>query len=380
MSENHQEPVDEVQPDADVQNQEAQLDGEENSSEEEEKSQVLDKCQLWANWHIFIVPARMRERESENQPQSDDDDDDCDRFVPKTKTGRQIGVMQFVLYEKGRVSINSMLSIDMILRRIRVFNPQMAGVDRYDDWGVLQWHQGIRRFVEDFFSLSPKKRRKILDKFDEAFRFSPEINRSIWRLENLIDIPKSNNKQPYANPDKPARCWPKRLTGRDLELFKLLSGIESTSPRKQALSVLNYILQDDSESDSTPKPEAEDALHGADSKEPSKSIRLESGDYKRIERLLKRFPMLKNRYPYLLMALENKVAAPMYNACDGNDDHIYSHALPNTFHLPMALSVPQKQSAFGEEIFNNLVKWAKVTVVIFLFLLIAGILFAIISP
>ena len=53
MSENNQEPVDEVQPDADVQNQEAQLDCEENSSQEEEKSQVLDKCQLWANWHIF---------------------------------------------------------------------------------------------------------------------------------------------------------------------------------------------------------------------------------------------------------------------------------------------------------------------------------------
>ena len=316
----------------------------------------------------------MRERESsEGQSQTDDDDDDCDRFVPKTKTGRQIGVMQFVLYEKGRVSINSMLSIDMILRRIRVFNPQMAGVDRYDDWGVLQWHQGIRRFVEDFFSLSPKKRRKILNKFDEAFRFSPEINRSVWRLENLIDIPKSNNKQPYANPDKPARCWPKRLAGRDLELFKLLSGIESTSPRKQALSVLNYILQEDDKSTSDPKQEP--TL--SDAKEP---IRLEPGDYKRIERLLKRFPMLKNRYPYLLMALENKVAAPMYNAFDGNDDHIYSHALPNTFHLPMIMSVPQKQNTFWEEIFNNLVKWAKVTVVIFLFLLIAGILFAIISP
>ena len=300
----------------------------------------------------------------------DDGDDDCDRFVPKTETGRKIGVMQFVLFEKGRVAIHSMLSIDMILRRIRSFNPKMAGIDRYDDWGVLQWHQGIRRLAEDFFSLSPKKRRKVLEKFDEAFRYSPEINRSIWRLENLIDIPKSNNKQPYPNSDKPARCWPKGLEGRDLELFKLLSGIESTSPRKQALSVLNYILQEDSESTSSQKQET------ADAKEP---IRLESGDYKRIERLLKRFPMLKNRYPYLLMALENKVAAPMYNACDGNDDHIYSHALPNTFHLPLAMSVPQRKITFWEEVFNNLVKWAKITVVLFLLLLFAGILFAVFS-
>ncbi len=377
MSENAPHPIDEPQPDADVQKQEAQVDSEENSSDEEEKGHVLDKCRLWANWHIFIIPARMKERESEEQSQTDDDsDDDSDRFVPKTKTGRQIGVMQFVLFEKGKVSINSMLCIDMILNRINVFSPQMAGVDRYDDWGVLQWRQGLRRFVEDFFSLTPKKRRSVLDKFDEAFRYSPEINNSIRRLQNLVDIPRNNKQQIISDQEKPARCWPKGLTGRDLDLFKLLSGMDTMSPRSQALSVLNYILQDGCESKSVTKEEAGDA----DSKKQSTSIRLEPGDYDRIKRLLKRFPTLKNRYPYLLMMLENKTPFSQFSAVNGNDDHIYSHALPNTFHLPFVMSAPQKQESLWEKTFNGIVKWTKITVVLFLLLLFIGILFAVISP
>ena len=381
MSENDPHPIDEPQPDADVQKQEAQVDSEENSSDEEEKGHVLDKCRLWANWHIFIIPARMKERESEEQSQTDNDsDDDSDRFVPKTKTGRQIGVMQFILFEKGKVSINSMLCIDMILHRINVFSPQMAGVDRYDDWGVLQWRQGLRRFVEDFFSLTPKKRRSVLDKFDEAFRYSPEINKSIRRLQNLADIPRNSHKQKNSDQEKPVRCWPKGLTGRDLELFKLLSGMETMSPRSQALSVLNYILPDDSESETTPKQETEDSLLDADSKTPSKSIRLESGDCDRIKQLLKRFPTLKNRYPYLLMMLENETPFSQFSASEGNDEHIYSHTLPNTFHLPSIMSVPQKPKSFWEKASEGIGNCFKTIAILFLFLLFTGILLAIITP
>lgn len=373
MSENNKDSFDKLLPDADVQNQEEQAESEDNSSEKEEKSNVLDKCQLWANWHIFIIPARMRERESENHSQKEDDnsEDDNDRFVPKTKDGRQIGIMQFILNEKGRVSINSMLSIDMILRRIHVFSPQMAGVDRYDDWGVLQWHQGLRRVVEDFFTLTPQKRKALLNKFDEAYRFSPEIFRSIWRLENLIDIPRNKNKQSNSDQEKPDRCWPKGLAGRDLELFKLLSGIDSMSPRNQALSVLNYILQDDSESTSSQKREASNS---------SKPIRLASGDKERISHLIKRFPMLKNRYPYLLMMFENEVDPAMFNACGGNVEHIYSNTLPNTFHLPLIMYVPQKQKGFRELMFAGIAKSIKLLVVLFLFLLLSGILLAIVFP
>ncbi len=372
MPENNQESFDEVQPIVDFQQLELELQCDDDSSEDEEKDIVSEKCRLWTNWYVFIVPARIREiqskirNENDSQDSSDsqetqDSQDPYERFVPKTKTGRQIGVMNYVLHEEGNINIEEMLYIDVVLSRIRSFGPQMAGVDRYDDMGIRHFRCDFRHFVEDFFSLSFKKRQKALEDFKEIGAFCSEINQAAKRLENLANIPMAKKTpEKSSGQEKTVRTWPDGLAGRDLELFKLLSGIETMSPRSQALSVLNYILPEESSeaSDSQPTP-----------------IRLEPGDKNRVAHLLKRFPCLRNRYPYLLKMIEDEIPAEKFNANTDDSEYKYNNFVPFSLSFPSVLEDIQKESANQSWFSNRVVKWGAIIAVLCSLIKLAGILF-----
>lgn len=346
MPENNPKSFEDIKPEEVLWELESQFQFEESSSEDEnsedeKKEEVLEKCQLWANWFFFIVPARVRE--SLNKPETDEssDPENYDRFVPKTKVGRQIGVMKYILNEDGAICLEEMLLIDVVLRRISSFSPNMSGIDHYDEMVVLQMRHGLRHFVEDFFSIDPRRRQKILEDSQEAGESSPEIMHAIMRLKNLANIRKAKKRSENTlNPDKPGRFWQDGLTGRDLELFKLLSGIETMSPRSQALSVLNYIL-----------PEEDSSISY-----PTEPIRFESGDKERIKRLLKRYPSLKNRYPYLLKMIECDIPAEKFNAQSKNQEYFYSNFLPFSFIFPSVLADSPKESTIQKWFSNRLVQ------------------------
>ena len=362
MTDNAHDSSDEFPPFVDIVQLESQLQSEDAPSKDEQDDLSPGHCQLWVNWHFFVLPGLMREMQISGKKKEELDFQDVDRFVPKTRLGRQLGVMQYVLREEGKLLIEELLCIDVVLGRIRSFSPSMPGVDRYDEMGVLQLHHGLRQFVQDFFSLTPKQRRKILTDFENAGHFSYEISHLIKRLENLSDIPKAKKRPSNSLPQsKDARVWPDGLAGRDLELFKLLSGIESTSPRNQALSVLNFILPN--------APSSDAASEGAPA-----PIRFEPGDKERIARLLKRFPSLKNRYPYLLKMIENGIPAEKFNAESDNQEHYYNGALPTYFFFPSVLADPPKKPEVQNWFSNRFVKWGIIIAVICSLIKIAGIL------
>lgn len=378
MPENNQDSRDDIQPIIDFHQLELQMQLDDKSSESEEDV-VSDKCQLWTNWHFFIVPARIREMQSRIQKEDDsqdaeDSNDSYDRYIPKTKTGRQIGVMNYILHEEGNVNIEEMLYIDVVLRRINSFSPQMAGVDRYDDMGARQFRHDFSRFANDFFSLSVKKRKEVLAGFEEVGVFSPEILQSAKRLENLADIRmrKKTPENSSAQEGKSAQSWPARLSGRDLELFKLLSGMETMSPRGQALSVLNYILPEES---SFPKKDASESSKDAAPEEQSDPIRLEPGDKKRIALLLKRFPCLVNRYPYLLRMVERDIPAEKFNASSDEREYKYNDFVPFSLSFPSVLEDSPNETTEQSGSANRFVKWGVIVAVICSLIKLAGILF-----
>ena len=361
MCENNHESSEEFPQFIDIRQLESQLQSEKFSSEDKaDEDSASNQCQSWVNWYFFIIQGCLHELQNKAKKE-DFDSSEFDRFVPQTKLGRQIGVMHYVLHEGGKIYIEEMLFIDVVLRRIRSFSPNMIGIDRYDEMGVLQLHHGLRHFVEDFFSLSPKKRLSVLADFENAGHFAPEIIQLINRLKNLASIPKAKPDVSLSQ-DNATRIWPNKLTGRDLELFKLLSGIESTSPRNQALSVLNFIL---------PEEPASTSSH----EDLSEPIRFEPGDKERIERLLKRFPALKNRYPYLLKIIENDIPAEKYNANSDNFGHLYNSVLPSTLLFPTVLLDAPKESANQNGFSNRFVKWGMIIAVLCSLLKLAGILF-----
>ena len=380
MTDNNPESFDDVQPIADFQQLESQLHCEDEVSKDEEDEIPLEKYQLWTNWNFFIVPGRIIEMQSKKpnedgskDSQDSDDSPVYDRYIPRTKTGRQIGVMNYVLHEQGNITIEETLYIDVILHRVKSFSPQMAGVDRYDDMGIRRLRNDFRRLVEEFFALPPKKRKGALAGFEEIGAFSPEIAQSVNRLNNYVDVPKTKNIEvnPSA-PDKIVRCWPDGLTGRDLELFKLLSGIETMSPRSQALSVLNFILPEEPE---TQNQETSDLSDGAAPKELPAPIRLEPGDKERVARLLKRFPGLMNRYPYLLKMIEDEIPAEKFNASSDDREFIYSDFLPFSLTFPTVLENSSKESTNQNSFSNSFVKWGVIIAVICSLIKMAAILF-----
>lgn len=350
-------------PFVDVVQLESQLQSEGSLSKDEEEDLSSEHCQSWVYWHLFVLPGIMREIESGGKKKEDVDFHDFDRFIPKTKLGRQLGVLQYVLREEGRLLIEELLCIDVALNRIRSFSPHMVGIDHYDEMGVLQLYHGLRRFIDEFFLLSPKQRRKVLADFESAGHFSYEIMKLINRLENLTDIPRAKRKSAKTlSQGKPDRIWPDGLADRDLELFKLLSGIESISPRNQALSVLNYILPDEPASDA-PREDA------------SAPIQFEPGDKERIERLLKRFPSLKNRYPYLLKMVEKGIPAEKYNADSNHQGFFSSSSLPLNFYIPSILVDPPAEPDVQKGVSNGLMKWWVIIAVIGALIKMATILF-----
>ena len=379
MTDNNPESFDDVRPIADFQQLESQLHCEDEVSKDEEDEIPSEKYQLWTNWNFFIVPGRIIEMQSKKpnedgskDSQHSDDPPDYDRYVPRTKTGRQIGVMNYVLHEEGNISIEETLYIDVVLHRVKSFSPQMAGVDRYDDMGIRRLRNDFRRLVEEFFALPPKKRKDALAGFEEIGAFSPEIAQSVNRLNNYVDIPKTKNVavNPSA-PDKIVRCWPDGLTGRDLELFKLLSGIETMSPRSQSLSVLNFILPEEPE---TQNQDASDLSDGS-AKELPAPIRLEPGDKERVTSLLKRFPGLMNRYPYLLKMIEDEIPAEKFNASSDDREYIYSDFLPFSLTFPTVLENSSKESTNQNSFSNSFVKWGVIIAVICSLIKMAAILF-----
>lgn len=366
MTDNAPESFDDVQPIVDFQQLESQLNCEDNDSKDEEKEIPSEKCRLWTDWHFFILPGRIREMQSKKAKEDDsedsqnsDDSPDYDRYIPKTKTGRQIGVMNYILHEEGNVNIEETLYIDVVLRRIKSFSPQMAGVDRYDDMGIRRLRNDFRRLVEEFFALPPKKRKDALAGFEEIGVFSPEIAQSVNRLKKYVDFPKTKNisMDPSA-PGKMVLCWPDGLTGRDLELFKLLSGIETMSPRGQAMSVLNFILP-------------EEPL----SPQQTPQIQMEPGDKERVARLLKRFPDLMNRYPYLLKMIEDEIPAEKFNASSDDREYIYSDFLPFSLTFPTVLESAPKELSKPGWFSTGFVKWGVIIAVICSLIKMAAILF-----
>lgn len=388
MSENKPESFDDAQDEVDNKPLESQVQNKDDlPEEEEERDPSSEKCLLWTNWHFFILPKRLevflkkkeaKESGEDSGEEESEEPEDFDRYVPKTKNGRLIGVMQYILHEEGRILIEEMLFIDVVLRRIMAFEPFMPGVDRYDEMGVLQLWHGMRRFINDFFVLDPKRRREILEEFKDNGRFSPEILHEVKRLNNLVDIPKVKKAPVESSPEgKPVRCWPDKLSGRDLELFKLLSGIESVSPRNQALSVLNYIFSKDSASTSLGQDAG--SADSSASEEMPEPIRFEPGDKERIERLLKRFPGLKNRYPYLLRMIEKDIPVDQFNARSDEQEHFFNDALSSKFYFPLVLADPPKNSILQKLFSKWYIKWSIITASIFLMLLLLGILYVILS-
>lgn len=340
MDENNNEPFKYVPPEIDIRSLESQLQPEEPvNKEEEETDQITNNCRLWANLHLFVLPGCAR-IEQKNQKISEVlGENNLDYLTPKTKLGRQIGVMQYILNEEGNIVIEEMLYIDVILRRINQFSPFMAGVDRYDDRGILHLYQGLQKFLWDFFSLTPHKRKDVIENFELVGKFSPEIHHLINHLKKLVNLPcykSSKNSQQ----NKPVHYWPTDLSERDLELFKLLSGMETVSPRKQALNVLNYILPEDP---AVSKQNDFDLSDSAASDYQTVSIRMEPGDKERIARLLKRFPALNHRYPYLIKMVENEIPFEKFNANSDGMEHFYNGFLPSTLFFPSVLADPPKE-------------------------------------
>ncbi|MBO4453411.1 MAG: hypothetical protein J5793_05695, partial [Clostridia bacterium] len=66
--------------------------------------------------------------------------------------------------------------------------------------------------------------------------------------------------------------------------------------------------------------------------------KLEPGDKKRVARLLKRFPALNNRYPYLLKMIENRIPQEKFNASSDNQEYLYSDWLSSSFIFPSVLA------------------------------------------
>lgn len=378
MTDNAPESFDDVQPIADFRQLESQLHCQDEVSKDKEDEIPTEKYLLWTNWNFFIVPGRIIEmqckkpnEDGSKDSQHSDDSPNYDRYIPRTKTGRQIGVMNYVLHEEGNISIEETLYIDVVLHRVKSFSPQMAGVDRYDDMGIRRLRNDFRRFVEEFFALPPKKRKGALAGFEEIGAFSPEIAQAVNRLKNYVDIPKAKKTSVNVQ-GKLVRCWPDGLTGRDLELFKLLSGIETMSPRSQALSVLNFILPEEPE---TQNQDAADLSDDAASKELTTPIRLEPGDKERVARLLKRFPGLMNRYPYLLKMIEDDIPAEKFNASSDDREYIYSDFLPFSLTFPTVLENSSKESTNQNSFSNSFVKWGVIIAVICSLIKMAAILF-----
>lgn len=380
MTDNNPESFDDVQPIIDFQQLESQLHCEDEVSKDEDDDTPSEKCRLWTFWHFFILPGRIREIQSKKakedgseDSQGSDDSPDYDRYIPRTKTGRQIGVMNYVLHEQGNINIEETLYIDVVLHRIKSFSLKMAGVDRYDDMGIRHLRNDFRRLVEDLFALPPKKRKEALSDFEEIGVFSPEIAQSVKRLKNYVDIPKTKNivVNPSA-PDKNVRCWPDGLTGRDLELFKLLSGIETMSPRSQALSVLNFILP---EEPTTQNQDAADFSDDSISKEQPAPIRLEPGDKERVDRLLKRFPGLMNRYPYMLKMIEDDIPAEKFNASSDDRRYVCGDILPFSLTFPSVLDSAPKESSKPGWFSNGYVKWSVIIAVFCALVKLARLLF-----
>lgn len=358
---------------------------------DDKEESVTQKGLLWANWRIFIVPGRLQERErqaaemeqGENSDQSvpqaednigandaessamqnsdskDDEQDDEDKYVPKTKKGCKIGALNYIRNESWLLSIEEMLCIDLILDRKIIFAPNTPGVDRYDDWGVIQWRQSFRRFVEDFFALDIQKRKETFDEFEPLGRFSYELKNSINRLKLYIDLPKAETSLPdsvQANENE--RRWPAGLSGRDLELFKLLSGVDTLSPRSQALGVLDFILPD----------EGSTALHYT------------PDDKERINALLKTYPALKQRYPYLLKIIESDLPATSFDA-HTNSDYMTVRSSPVPFYFPVVLAEdPKKEPTKNARLYNALAVVGKALFLIILAVFLFIFLSAIITP
>ena len=131
------------------------------------------------------------------------------------------------------------------------------------------------------------------------------------------------------------------------------------SPRSQALSVLNYILPEESSeaSDSQPTP-----------------IRLESGDKKRVAHLLKRFPCLMNRYPYLLKMIEDEIPAEKFNASSDDSEYKYNNFAPFSLSFPSVLDDFSKKSTNQSWFSNRFVKWGVIIAVLGSLIKLAGIL------
>lgn len=364
MSENNYEPFDYVPPEIDIRSLESQLQPDGAPSEDNDEDPLKINCRLWAEWRLFVLPGCFR-IEQKNQKIKDVLGANLDYLVPKTKLGRQIGIMQYILCEDGTIIIEEMLYIDVILGRIDQFIPFMAGVDRYDDRGIMYFCQGIQKFLLNFISLSARERNVIINNFETVGMFSPEILYLLNHLKNLVSLPCypiSKNSPQKAS----VHSWPTNLSGRDLELFKLLSGLETVSPRKQALSVLNYILPEESESTSSPN----------DSSEP---IRFEPGDKARVARLLKRYPALNHRYPYLIKMIENEISYDKFNAASDDLEHFYNGVLPSMLFFPSVLVDPPREATLWKKLFDWLVTWGRATLVFFILVLLIRILCAVFS-
>ncbi|MBR0237400.1 MAG: hypothetical protein IJQ39_04875 [Thermoguttaceae bacterium] len=370
MSENNNEPFKYVPPEIDLRSLELQLQPEEpDSKEDEETDPITNNCRLWANLRLFVLPGCVR-IEQKNQKISDVlGENNLDYLTPKTKLGRQLGVMQYILYEEGNIVIEEMLYIDVILRRINQFSPFMPGVDRYDDRGIMHLFQGMQKFLWDFFSLTPQKRKDVIDNFELIGKFSPEILQALNHLKKLVNLPryKTSNNSPQNNP---VHYWPTDLNGRDLELFKLLSGMETVSPRKQALSVLNYILPEDPE---TSKRNDSDSSDSAASESQTATIRMEPVDKERIARLLKRFPALNHCNPYLIKMVENEIPFEKFSAKSDGMEHFYNGLAPSRVFFPSVLADPPKEPG-KQNRFSSWIYWGVMVAVVCSLTKLAGIL------
>lgn len=308
------------------------------SKSEQKQEAVTEKSRLWANWRIFIAPERIRRRmEQAVAVDSEDSDENIDSAVPKTERETQIGVLNYIRHEEGILSTEEQLCIDIILRRDVSLTPSTPGIDRYDDWGISQWSQAVRRFAQYFLRLDVKQRRKEWEKFDDMKNFSPEIRNRVNKLALLLDIPRPFHAEAYDEKAEQLQpqVWPDGLSERELKIFKTLSDLDTLSPRQQALNTLKLILN------KTPKRLAD--------------LR------KTVQTLIERFPSLKRRNPYLTHFLgadlddsawrelvreqktpQNKTYIPALSG-DTTGDYLTIRTMPAPFFFPVWLENESKE-------------------------------------
>ncbi len=265
----------------------AKTDAEKDASVNE--AAINAKALSWANWRIFVLPAKIQshlkkllQTSSEENPSAatggEEEKEDFDRFIPTDTTDKIIGVLDYIRHENATLAFDELLCVDIVLERNDNLSPFTPGIARYDDWGILQLTQNLRNILLiKYFRLTSAQRKKKWDSCKQYTQFSPEYEHRLNQLKILITVRKPKNAPIAAvgddNDEELPPVWPDNLDSTDLKLFKIMSGLETFSPRRLALDTLDLLLDD------LPQHAAE-----------YRASRM---------KLNKRFPKLKKRNPYL---------------------------------------------------------------------------------